>query len=277
MLLEGKKIAAEIENKIKNEILFLHRKPGLAVILVGHLDASLAYVKRKQKSCASVDILSFLHHLPETIAEKELLDLIESLNHDPQVDGILVQLPLPAHIDVNQVLLAIDPKKDVDGLHPFNMGKLALGQTDGFIPCTPLGIQLLLAHSHIPLDGKHAVIVGRSNLVGKPLALLLARRDVNATVTLAHSRTKALKEICLSADILIVAIGSPRFVTAEMVREGCVVIDVGIHKTAHGIVGDVDFAAVEPKCSAITPVPGGVGPMTIAALLSNTLRAYIHK
>lgn len=277
MLLDGKKIALEIQEEIKTKISQLEgRKPCLTVVLVGDNPASVTYVTMKQKSCKDVGISSQLIKLPSSLSEESLLNEIKRLNADPEVDGILVQLPLPSHIDPSKVFSTIDPHKDVDCFHPMNVGKLTLGDTTGFIPCTPKGIQLLIAKSNIEVSGKHVVILGRSNLVGKPLALLLMQKGpfANATVTVVHSLSKNLKEICSKADILIVAIGSARFIKADMVKEGAVVIDVGIHRSEDGLIGDVDFNAVQDKCAYITPVPGGVGPMTIAMLLANTLLAY---
>jgi methylenetetrahydrofolate dehydrogenase (NADP+)/methenyltetrahydrofolate cyclohydrolase len=276
-LIDGKKIAAEIETHLKTAIDKLPSpKPALAFVLVGDDPASKAYIKRKKKKCAEIGIQSIDHELPESTTEQELLSLIDSLNKDPSVNGILTQLPLPSHIRTQSIIEAIDPTKDVDGFHPINVGKLLLGDKTGFISCTPYGIQILLKHAGIDTSGKHIVIVGRSNIVGKPLAALLMQKDegANATVTVAHSATKNLPEICRSADILIAAIGKAHFITEDMVKEGAIVIDVGINKVDGKLVGDVDFASVAPKCKAITPVPGGVGPMTIATLLSNTLLAY---
>jgi methylenetetrahydrofolate dehydrogenase (NADP+) / methenyltetrahydrofolate cyclohydrolase len=227
-----------------------------------------------------VGILSFFHHLPETTSEEELLKLISDLNHDKNVDGILVQLPLPSHMNSEKIIEAIDPKKDVDGFHPINIGKLLLGLKGGFVPCTPLGIKILLERYQIPVVGKDVVIVGRSAIVGKPLAALLMQNapHCNATVTVVHSQTRDLKAHCARADILVAAIGSPRFITADMVKERAVVVDVGISREesdgGYRLVGDVDFNQVEKKCFAITPVPKGVGPMTVAMLLHNTLLSH---
>jgi len=277
LIIDGKKIAAEIEKTIKSAVEKLHgRKPALAFILVGEHPASISYIKRKKKKCQEVGILSIDHELNKTTSEEKLLVLISQLNQDPMIDGILVQLPLPSHIHTEKILEAIDPKKDVDGFHPLNVGRLLLGEKNGFFPCTPYGITILLKRANIDTKGKHVVIVGRSNIVGKPLAALLMQKadGANATVTVAHSATKNLKEICRSADILIAAMGSAHFIKANMVREGAVVIDVGINRLDDKLVGDVDFESVAPKCQAISPVPGGVGPMTIAMLLSNTLLSY---
>ncbi len=281
-LIDGTAIAKEIHDKIAKSISHLtHRKPGLAFVLVGTNPASQTYIRMKKKRCEEVGILSFDCELPNTISEEQLLKEIEKLNRNPAIDGILIQLPLPEHINTMNIVSAVDPSKDVDGFHPLNVGKMLIGENDGFLPCTPHGIQVLLMQAQIPVLGKHVVIVGRSNIVGKPLAAILMQKapHCNATVTVAHSQSENLKEICLSADILIAAIGKPHFIKRDMVREGAVVVDVGINriKTPDGegcIVGDVDFQAVSPICSRITPVPGGVGPMTIAILLSNTLLSY---
>lgn len=280
-LLLGKPIAAKIENSLKQKILaFEKRKPGLAFIRVGDNPASKVYISLKKKKCHEVGILSFDHELPEKTSFDELVSLIERLNTDFNVDGILLQLPLPPHLDLLPILAKIDPNKDVDGFHPMNMGKLLLGDTHGLIACTPKGIHRLLLEYQIPLSGKHVVIVGRSNIVGKPLAALLMQKDpsCNATVTIVHSQSLNIKSICKEADILIAAIGSPKFINSSMVKPGSVVIDVGINKIASNgtfhLVGDVDFDEVAPLCSHITPVPGGIGPMTIALLLENTVRAY---
>ena len=244
---------------------------ALAVIQVGQDPASSVYVRNKKRGCEYIGIGSESYELSETITEAELLDLIQKLNQKEEVRGILVQLPLPAHINEEKVLLAIDPSKDVDGFHPVNVGNLCIGK-EGFVSCTPAGIIQLLKRSDIEIEGKHCVVIGRSNIVGKPMALLMLRE--NATVTIAHSRTKNLKEICKQADILIVAIGKPRFINEEYVKEGAVVIDVGIHRNEENkLCGDVDFESVEPHVSAITPVPGGVGPMTIAMLMSNCVKS----
>ena len=276
-LIDGKKIALEIQAEIQKKVAPLKKKPGLAFVLVGENPASQTYVKSKQKACAATGIASTLLALPTSIAQQALQGEIEKLNRDPAIDGILVQLPLPPHIDVQAIMLAVDPEKDVDGFHPLNVGKMLLGQEGGFVPCTPLGIQELLHRYRIPVEGKRVVIVGRSNIVGKPLAALLMQKKegCDATVTLAHSRSEHLQEICLSADLLIAAMGKPHFIGKEMVRKGAVVIDVGINRTREGkIVGDVDLEAISPLVSWISPVPGGVGPMTIAMLLQNTLLAY---
>lgn len=284
MLIDGKKIADEIQKEIKEAIQQLkNRPPCLAVIQVGDHPPSEIYVNRKTQACKDVGILSIKRVLPPTISEKELLAEIDAFNHNPEVDGILVQLPLPPPLNPLRVTYAIDPNKDVDGFHPYNMGKMLIGEMDGFLPCTPLGIKVLMDRSSIDIFGKHVLVIGRSNIVGKPLAALLMQGIPagNATVTIAHRYSKDLKKFCLLAEIIIVAIGQPNFITADMVQEGTVVIDVGINKIddptkkkGYQIVGDVDFKNVAPKCSFITPVPGGVGPMTIAMLLQNTLLSY---
>ncbi len=275
MIIDGKKIGEEIQAELARKIR--GHKPVLGVILVGANPASQIYVQAKRKACAAVGIESKFLALPSSIAESNLVEHIEQWNRDSSVHGILIQFPLPPHISETVIVRAIDPMKDVDGFHPINVGKLLLGQEDGFVPCTPLGIQCLLEKSHIPVMGKHVVIVGRSNLVGKPLAALLVQKKphCNATVTLAHSQSENLADLTRSADILVAAIGSPQFITREMVRPGAVVIDVGINRSLDNqIVGDVDFEQVKEIASHITPVPRGVGPMTIAMLLRNTLKAY---
>lgn len=276
MIIDGKKIASEILSGIANAIG--QTKPGLAFILVGDNPASLSYVRAKKKTCAAIGIVSTLIELPSNTTQDEVIRQIQALNIDPNIHGILVQLPLPLHIHDRPVMLAIDPNKDVDGFHPLNVGKMLLGEESGFLPCTPNGIKELLKRSHIPIAGKHVVIVGRSNIVGKPLAAILMQKkpDCNATVTIAHSGSENLTEITRSADILVAAIGHPRFITKEMVRKGAVVIDVGINRLHDGtLVGDVDFDQVAPLASWITPVPGGVGPMTIAMLMSNTYLSFL--
>ncbi len=277
-LIDGKQIAQEIRAEIKSEIARIAgREPGLAFVLVGDHTPSLTYVNMKKKGCEEVGIRSKVIHLPESIAEEKLIKEIELLNSDPSIDGILVQQPLPSAISTVKVVESIDPEKDVDGFHPHNLGKLMMGQKGGFIPCTPLGILKLLEKNGLSAEGKHVVVVGRSLIVGRPLAMLLSqnRPHCNATVTLAHSKTENLSAICKQADILIAAVGRPHLIRAEMVKEGAVVIDVGINRNETGhIVGDVDFENVKTIASMITPVPGGVGPMTIAMLLSNTLLSY---
>ncbi len=279
MIIDGKAIAKEVEDKLFEAVAHIKgQKPALAFILVGEDPASLAYIRMKKKKCQEVGITSIDRELPNDTSEETLLKEIDALNRS-DVDGILVQLPLPKHIRTEKILEAIDPKKDVDGFHPINMGKLLLGESGGFFPCTPYGVSIMLHHAGIDTNGKHVVILGRSNIVGKPLAALLVQKKewANATVTIAHSATKNLKSLCLSADILVAAMGNPHFVTADMVKEGAVVIDVGINRIENKIVGDVNFENVAPKCSYITPVPGGVGPMTIAMLLSNTLLSHQRK
>lgn len=284
MIIDGAAIAKQIQEEIKQTI---HRMPGrkpcLSVILVGNHPPSQIYVKRKIEACAEVGIISIKRELPPTISESHLLQEVDQLNQDPEVDGILVQLPLPAQINPMSVINRLDPQKDVDGFHPVNVGKLLIGDTDGFTPCTPLGIRTLLERSSIQTAGKHALMIGRSNIVGKPMAALLIQNHPfgNATVTIAHRHSTQLKELCLMSDIVIAAIGKPQFITCDMIKEGAVVIDVGINKIADPsrpngfrLVGDVDFERVQPKCSYITPVPRGVGPMTIASLLQNTLQSY---
>lgn len=260
-------IAAGVE-KFKSDFGYA---PGLAVVLVGDDPASAVYVRNKHKGCLEVGITSFEIRMPADTAEVALLEKVDELNADPAVHGILVQLPLPKHIDENKVIDRIDPKKDVDAFHPENVGKIMLGKYD-FLPCTPAGIMKLLEFYNIDICGKECVVIGRSNIVGKPMAHLLLEK--NGTVTVCHSRTKSLAEVTKRADILVVAIGKPEFLSADMVKDGAVVIDVGINRTAEGkLVGDVAFAEVSKKASYITPVPGGVGPMTITMLLKNTLTA----
>ena len=274
-LIDGKVVAAKVKERVAGEVQALQEKtgkvPGLAVVQVGEDPASTVYVRNKNKTCDAMGFKNYSLHLPETISEKELLGHIEDLNANDEVNGILVQLPLPDQIDSDKVLKALDPAKDVDGFHPVNVGYLTTGAPQ-LVPCTPAGIMEMLAHYEIPVEGKHAVVIGRSNIVGKPMALLLLMK--NATVTVCHSRTQDLAGMARSADIVVAAIGRPRFVTADMVKEGAVVIDVGINRVDGKLVGDVAFDAVAPKASHITPVPGGVGPMTIAMLMDNTLRAF---
>lgn len=269
-IIDGKAISTQIKEEVKEQVARLQeqgREVTLAVIQVGADPASTVYVGNKKKACAYTGIRSLAYELPEETSQEELLRLIEELNGRKDVNGILVQLPLPAQIEEDVVIRAIDPRKDVDGFHPRNVGALCIGEP-GFVSCTPAGIIELLKRSGIDIEGKECVVVGRSNIVGKPMSMLLLRE--NATVTVAHSRTKNLAEVTGRADILVVAVGKPKFITAEYVREGAVVIDVGIHRTAEGkLCGDVDYDAVAPHCSAITPVPGGVGPMTIAMLMHN--------
>ena len=273
-IIDGKKISQEIKDELKERVAALKEKGvevTLAVIQVGSNPASTVYVGNKKKACAYVGIKSLAYELPEETTEAELLELVEKLNKDDSVNGILVQLPLPKHIDEDKVIKTISPEKDVDGFHPESVGKLSIGQK-GYVSCTPAGIIQLLKRSDIEIDGKECVIIGRSNIVGKPMAMLLLRE--NGTVTITHSHTKDLKEVTRRADILIVAIGRTKFVTADYIKEGAVVIDVGMDRDENGkLCGDVDFADVEPKAGAITPVPGGVGPMTIAMLMHNCVSA----
>lgn len=273
-LIDGKQISAQIKEELKEKVTELKEKgivPCLAVVQVGKDPASSVYVNNKKKACAFIGIESLSYELEETVTEEELLKLVRELNENEKVNGILVQLPLPAHICEDAVIQAIAPEKDVDGFHPESVGNMCIGR-NGFLPCTPAGIIELLKRSEIEIEGKECVIVGRSNIVGKPMALLLLRE--NGTVTVTHSRTKNLKEITKRADILVAAIGKPRFITAEYVKEGAAVIDVGIHRNEQNkLCGDVDFEDVVEKVSAITPVPGGVGPMTIAMLMNNCIKA----
>lgn len=273
-IIDGKQISKDIKEELKQEVTELAsqgRKCCLAVIQVGNDPASSVYVGNKKKACAYIGIESLAYELPEETTEEELLALIEKLNADPQVHGILCQLPLPKHINEDKVVKAISPKKDVDGFHPQNVGALVIGE-QGFVSCTPAGIIQLLKRSNIEIEGKHCVVIGRSNIVGKPMSLLMLRE--NATVTICHSRTKNIKEICREADILIVAIGKPQFIGADYIKDGAVVIDVGIHRDENNkLCGDVKYDEVEPKASYITPVPGGVGPMTIAMLMHNCVEA----
>ncbi len=276
-LIDGKRIAAEIQEEIIQKVSQIQgRKPALAFILVGENPASLSYVRAKKKACSATGISSILIELSASISEGDLVKEIEKLNRNPEVDGILVQLPLPFHIQEQTITCAIDPEKDVDGFHPMNVGKMLIGDESGFLPCTPNGIKILLQKSQIPVEGKHVVIVGRSNIVGKPLAAILVQKKphCNATVTLAHSHSKNLPELTRSADILVAAIGKPKIIVKEMVKPGAVVIDVGISRVDGKLIGDVDFEKIAPIASRITPVPGGVGPMTIALLLQNTLLSY---
>jgi len=273
-IIDGKKISAEIKGRIKENVAVLKaegRTPGLAAVLVGDNPASVIYVRNKRKACEEVGIYSEEHKLPASTKQEDLLNLILQLNNDPKIHGILVQLPLPKHLDTEQVLYAVSPKKDVDGLHPNNVGHLTMG-SPVFVPCTPAGVMAILDYHKIPIEGRRAVIVGRSNLVGRPVGLLLMHR--NATITVCHSRTRDIGAVCREGDILIAAIGKPRFITADMVKNGAAVIDVGINRLPDGkLVGDVDYEPVSQKAGWITPVPGGVGPMTIAMLLQNTLEA----
>lgn len=275
ILIDGKETARAVRGEIRDAVAAFTKEsgviPGLAVVIVGDDPASRVYVRNKHRACEEVGIRSDVHALPADTSEAELLTLVAGLNADPTVNGILVQLPLPKYLDEEKVILAIDPAKDVDAFHPVNVGKIMIGNFT-FAPCTPAGVMELLRHYNIPVAGKHCVIIGRSNIVGKPQAMLMLKE--NATVTVCHSRTVGLADITRTADILVAAVGRPGFVTADMVRDGAVVIDVGINRTAEGkLCGDVEFAAVSEKASYITPVPGGVGPMTITMLLKNTLAA----
>ncbi len=273
-LIDGKKISTKIKDELKETVQKL-KDDGvsicLAVIQVGDDPASSIYVNNKKKACAYVGIESLAYELPEETTQKELVDLVEKLNTDDRVNGILVQLPLPGHIDADAVIRAISPDKDVDGFHPESVGRLCIGE-EGFVSCTPAGIIQLLKRSGIEIAGKECLVIGRSNIVGKPMSILLLRE--NGTVTVAHSRTKNLKEVARRADILVAAIGKPKFITSDYIKDGAVVIDVGMHRNAENkLCGDVDFENVKDKVSAITPVPGGVGPMTIAMLMYNCVRA----
>ena len=274
-IIDGKLISQQIREEIAQKTADFNKRtgilPGLAVIIVGSDPASQVYVRNKKKACEQVGFYSRVYELPEDTSQEKLNSLVEELNTDPQIHGILVQLPLPKHLNEEDVLLRIDPKKDVDAFHPYNVGKIMIGDYS-FLPCTPAGVMALLERSGIDVCGKECVVVGRSNIVGKPQAMLLLH--ANGTVTICHSRTKNLAEVCRRADILVAAIGKADFFTGDMIKEGAVVIDVGMNRRADGkLTGDVDFASVEPKASYITPVPGGVGPMTITMLMQNTLTA----
>lgn len=281
-IIDGKDIAQKVFLRLKNEISSRKLIPGLAFVLVGNHSASETYVRMKKKKCEEIGIVSTILNLSQEITEEALLHEIRKLNEDKNIHGMIVQQPLPPHIDPQKVQLAMDPTKDVDGFHPVNVGKLLLGDTSGFPSCTPFGVIQLLEAYNIQTAGKHVVIIGRSNIVGKPLAALLLQRGkfADATVTVVHSKTKGIEEHSKKADILIAALGSPLFVKAHMVKENAVVIDVGINRIdiegKPTIVGDVDFDEVAKKCSYITPVPGGVGPMTIAMLLSNTVESCLR-
>ena len=283
-LLDGKKTAALVQEAIAEEVRQIvakgHRPPHLVAILVGNNGASMTYVNNKVTACERVGFASSVVNLPEDISQEVLLEEIEKLNKDKSIDGFIVQLPLPKHINEQEVLLAVNPDKDADGFHPTNFGRMALG-LDAFIPATPYGLLELLTQYKIPTDGKHVVVIGRSDIVGRPISILLSQKPWNATVTLTHSRTQNLSKLTQEADIIIAALGIPNFLKAEMVKEGAVIVDVGITRVADAsakkgfrIVGDVDFEQVKQKASYITPVPGGVGPMTIAMLMKNTLNAY---
>jgi methylenetetrahydrofolate dehydrogenase (NADP+) / methenyltetrahydrofolate cyclohydrolase len=281
MIIDGKKIALSIQDELKNKIITLAKKPKLCVINIGKNEASLIYIRNKKKACENVQIEFELHQFDETVSENIILNKIDELNSNKNIDGILVQMPLPNHINTTKVIERIDPNKDVDGFHPLNVGKMLIGDDSGFFPCTPYGIKVLLQKSLIEVESKHVVIVGRSNIVGKPLAAMLVQKkpNCNATVTIAHSFTKNLKDITKTADILVAAIGKANFITKDMVLKNSVVIDVGMNylKQADSttkLVGDVDFENVFKMASFITPVPGGVGPMTVTMLLENTYKSY---
>lgn len=272
-LIDGKVISAAVKERVGGEVAALKANGitvGLAVIIVGDDPASKIYVANKKKACEALGIISEEYALPEDTTESELLDLIGRLNNEKRINGILCQLPLPPHLDEKLIINSISPEKDVDAFHPVNVGRIMIGDYD-FVPCTPAGIMEMLKYENISPEGKSCVVIGRSNIVGKPMGMLLLHK--NGTVTICHSKTKNLKEICLGADILVAAVGRAKFVTADMVKEGAVVIDVGMNRVDGKLYGDVDFDAVKEKASAITPVPGGVGPMTIAMLMQNTLTA----
>lgn len=283
-LLDGKAMALQIKEEIANEVRGLtaqgHRAPHLAAVIVGNDGASQTYVANKEKSSHEVGFTSSVYRMSESTTERQLLETIEFLNNDPDIDGFIVQLPLPKQINEQRVIDAISADKDVDGFTPVNVGRMVLGE-ECFVPATPMGICTLLKRYGIETVGKHCVVLGRSNIVGTPVANLLSRKGFDCTVTMCHSKTQNLKELCLQADILVVAIGKPEFVTADMVKPGAVVVDVGIHripdetkKSGYRIIGDVKHSEVDAKCSWVTPVPGGVGPLTIVSLLQNTLKAY---
>ncbi|WP_187759566.1 bifunctional methylenetetrahydrofolate dehydrogenase/methenyltetrahydrofolate cyclohydrolase FolD [Treponema pectinovorum] len=281
-VIDGKQIALQVRQGVAEKVADLKAKgitPCLAVVLVGENPASVSYVTGKRKALAEAGMKDRSEVLPENTSEEELLALIDKLNNDPSVHGILVQLPLPKHIDEDKVITKIDPKKDVDGFHPVNVGNLVIGKK-AFLPCTPHGIIVLLKEIGMETSGKHALVIGRSNIVGKPVSLLLSRKDINCTVTMCHTGTKNLKELTLQADIIVAASGHPHTVTGDMVKDGAVVIDVGVNripdstkKSGFRLIGDTDFEQIKEKASFITPVPGGVGPMTIAMLMYNTLEA----
>ena len=282
-IIDGRAIAEKVYTELRGEIADLKSRgltPGLAVVLVGDNPASRAYVRAKDKMCRELGLHSVKLELPATTKQEELLARVDKLNHDPAVHGVLVQSPPPPHIDEVAIIRALDPRKDVDGFHPLNVAKLAMGDNSGFVPCTPLGCLRLLRETNVSLSGANIVVLGRSMIVGKPMALLLMQKGVDATVTVVHSRTRNIGEVCRRADVIIAAIGQPHFVKADQVREGAVVIDVGINRVddagserGYRLVGDVDFDSVVKKAGAITPVPGGVGPMTIAMLMANTVNA----
>jgi methylenetetrahydrofolate dehydrogenase (NADP+)/methenyltetrahydrofolate cyclohydrolase len=282
-IIDGRAIAEKVYTELRSEIAELKSAgltPGLAVVLVGDNPASRAYVRAKDKMCRELGLHSVKLELPSTTKQEELLARVDELNYDPAVHGVLVQSPPPPHIDEAAIIRALDPRKDVDGFHPLNVAKLAMGDNSGFVPCTPLGCLRLLRETNVSLSGANVVVLGRSMIVGKPMALLLMRKGVDATITVVHSRTRNIAEVCHRADVIIAAIGQPHFVKADYVREGAVVIDVGINRVddadserGYRLVGDVDFDSVVKKAGAITPVPGGVGPMTIAMLMANTVKA----
>ena len=276
-IIDGKKISQEIKDEVKEEVAQLKAEGkdiALAVIQVGADPASSVYVRNKKRACEYVGIESVSYELPEETTQEELMAIVDKCNKDPKINGILVQLPLPKHLDEDEVLLAIDPKKDVDGFHPVSVGNMVIGEK-GFLPCTPAGVIQLLKRSGVEIDGKECVVVGRSNIVGKPVALLCLQK--NATVTIAHSKTKNLKEVCQRADVLIAAVGRAKMINSDYVKEGAVVLDVGINRDENNkLCGDVDFEDVKDKVYAITPVPGGVGPMTIAMLMNNCVEAALR-
>ena len=283
-LLDGKAMALQIKEEIANEVRALtaagHRAPHLAAVIVGEDGASMTYVANKEKSSHEVGFTSSVYRMPESTTENQLLETIEFLNNDPDIDGFIVQLPLPKHINEQKIINAISPDKDVDGFTPVNVGRMVLGE-DCFVPATPMGICTLLQRYGIETVGKHCVVIGRSNIVGTPVANLLSRKGFDCTVTMCHSRTRNLAELTRQADILVVAIGKPEFITADMVKPDAVLVDVGIHRVAdaskkngYRVIGDVKHSEVDEKCSWVTPVPGGVGPLTIVSLLQNTLKAY---
>ncbi len=283
ILIDGKLIAKTLKDEIKAEVAQLldsgKRPPHLVAILVGDDGASQSYVKSKEKQAKEVGFMSSVYRFPDTISEKELLETLDFLNNDAEVDGYIVQLPLPKHINAKKVIERVDPRKDVDGFHPSNAGRMLLSMP-AYLPATPYGIVKLIERSGIETVGKNCVVLGRSDIVGTPMSVLMSRKGMDCTVTLCHTKTQNVKEICRNADIIIAAVGVPHFVTEDMVKEGVAIIDVGIHRIkddsekGYYVTGDVDFEHVAPKCSYITPVPGGVGPMTIVSLLTNTLKAY---
>ena len=270
-IIDGKAVSKKVREALKNEVKTFTDKPCLLVILVGNDQASQIYVASKEKACKNTGILTKTIYLDENVSQKEVIDCIKEGNADKNIHGILVQMPLPKHMDAKAVVDAIDPLKDVDGLHALNQGKLLLGEK-GIIPATPKGVMRLLSEYCVDLEGKNAIVIGRSMLVGKPLALLLLQK--NATVTMAHSKTKNLKELCQSMDVIVSAVGKAKTITEDMVKEGAIIIDVGINRVLGTLCGDVDYLSVAPKTSRITPVPGGVGPMTIACLLENVVECY---